>query len=145
MFSKINLLIKISFLALLAFALTGCGPVYETSYSYKPPKNWAGRKCTNRCLSRRSFCNMRCRRNYNICRSDALEDARPEFRAYVREQRHQRLPIVKSLSDFADFGTCQRGCGCTINYRQCYSNCGGQVITHRVCVAFCDKVRKSPQ
>ena len=54
----------------------------------------------------------------------------------------KQTAVLKSLSDFADFGACQRGCGCKINYRQCYSNCGGQVITHRVCVAFCDKIKK---
>lgn len=123
----------------LAALLAACGPMYQTTYSFKPPKNFQGRQCVNRCLNARNRCNFRCERLNQDCRQQALNAARPQYRAYRRRQRWSGKPVTMSLNDFADFSACQANCGCQPNYRQCYSNCGGQVIPFTRCVAFCPK------
>lgn len=138
-------LFKFSSLAVLGLLLAGCGPVYTTTYHYKPPKSWRGKQCVNRCLQNRSQCYMYCNSTVLQCRADANRAARPAYRAYVRYQRRHGLPINRNLSSFANYSQCTDRCGCENTYRQCYTNCGGQVKTSTICTAFCKKapVKKS--
>ncbi len=123
----------------MTFLIGGCGPVYKTHYTYVPPKSYRARMCLNQCLSDKSSCNLNCRSLNQRCHSDADRAARPGYRAYVRKQRKNNKPIWRNISDFADYSGCRSGCSCSTDYRQCYTNCGGQVIASTVCTAFCKK------
>jgi len=131
-------LILLTFAMISALALSGCGPLYQTKYTYTPPTTWQGRQCVNRCINHKSQCQARCRIETQQCRSNAMEAARPQYRKYVRAQKRQGKAVVMSLSDFADTNSCNDSCGCMTDYRQCYNNCGGTVNSQQVCVAFCN-------
>ena len=114
-----------------ALFLYGCGPVYQTNYSYKLPNSSRGRQCINQCLWRQNTCSSRCQRNFNNCQSNAEYFASKQKReCYKHHGKH---------CDWinANDNNCQRTCGCDGMYRTCYSNCGGQVIPHTQCVMFC--------
>lgn len=130
------------------FALTGsilllcsCGPWYESQRIYKNPVSYDGKRCVNRCLRDRSICQSDCDNTYQACVSNANDVARPAYRAYIQQQRRTNQPILKKIGDFADYSRCTNNCGCQPTYDQCFANCGGQIITNRVCVAFCDKAK----
>lgn len=88
------------------------------------------------------LCQQNCSDSNISCERQASQDARVSFRQYAKSQRKQRLPIIKSVSDFKDDSQCHASCGCDSVYRQCYQTCGGQVLANTVCVAFCDQKSK---
>ena len=130
-----------AFLSVLVIGLflVGCAPVYQTNYSYIPPKSWKGKQCVNRCLSNRSICRSVCRSATQSCRNTANLEAMPAYLQYVAEQKNQNQPLLRTVSDFADYSNCSDHCGCESTYRECYANCGGQVMADTQCVAFCKK------
>ena len=119
--------------------LASCAPVYQTTYQYVPPHSSRGVACINRCLQHKSSCNSRCSRQKLACHADADYAAKPAFKDYIKQQRKNKLPINKDISDFANYSSCDSDCACSNDYRQCYTNCGGHVIPHTQCVAFCKK------
>jgi len=121
------------------FLLSGCGPVYQTHYSYVPPHSWRGRRCVNRCLNDRSFCRSQCQTNDQSCQSNANLEAMPEYLMYVHHRQQQNEPAYRSPSDFADYSNCTDSCGCESSYRACFTNCGGSVLANTQCVAFCNQ------
>jgi hypothetical protein len=131
--------LKIFTIGNLFLLLVGCGPVYKTTYSYVPPKSWRARKCINRCLARKSKCQIQCRALDQDCVANAMDAARPAYRDYAHQQRRKHKPVYQSLQDFADTSNCHQNCQCLADYNDCYSNCGGRVISHTTCVAFCPK------
>lgn len=124
-------------LILSASLLTGCGPVYQTRYTFQPPHNWHGRKCVNRCLAERSQCYSNCRVSNQMCRNSADMEALPSYLNYAHEQRKAGQPVYDNVNDFADKSGCYSNCGCASSYRECYENCGGIVTPYTVCTAFC--------
>lgn len=124
---------------LVAAMLVSCGPVYRTQYNYEPPKGDAGKQCINRCIRNKSVCKMTCQTNYQNCVAMARNAAYPEYFAYVAEQQRQNLTVWRQIDDFADLSSCKKDCGCDDDYRQCYTLCGGQVTSERICVANCGK------
>lgn len=133
---KIMILLPLMF---SVFLLAGCGPVYQTQYSYVPPHSWRGRKCINRCLTARSYCRGECQTNDQACHSNANVAAMPAYLAYVQERNSKGKPTYMNVSDFADYSNCSDHCGCESTYRACFSNCGGEVIANTQCVAFCNQ------
>lgn len=124
----------------LSLLLTGCGPVYQTTYSYEKPASQRARTCiASNCERNKMLCQSNCAKNNNECEWRATEEAKTEYREYVRQQRYNNLPIKKSINDFKDDWDCNNSCNCQSVYRQCYSTCGGTVIAHTQCVAFCNQ------
>lgn len=119
--------------------LSGCGPMYQTTYNYIPPHSYRGRRCVNRCLSDRSYCRSQCQTNLQSCETNANLIAMPQYLSYVQEQNASHQPINESITDFADYSRCSSHCGCATTYRECFTNCGGAVIVNRQCVAFCNQ------
>lgn len=120
----------------ISFTLASCGPIYNTTYSYHPPASLEGRQCVNDCLAQKSHCSIRCQRDYEQCNFAAQDEARHEYNEWQRAHSgdHSRDP-----SYFVDNSQCNQDCGCNSDYNQCYANCGGAVIPHTTCVAFCNK------
>ncbi|EKD77159.1 MAG: hypothetical protein ACD_42C00458G0002 [uncultured bacterium] len=119
--------------------LSGCGPIYQTHYSYIPPHSRHGRRCINRCLSDRSMCRGQCQTNQQSCQTNANLIAMPQYLSYVQQRNAANEPVNLSISDFADYSNCSDHCGCESTYRACFTNCGGSVLANTQCVAFCNQ------
>lgn len=130
---------KIIALSLCGLSLAGCGPMYQTHYSYIPPKSSNGRQCINQCLTNRSYCQSQCQTNYQSCKTSAELIAMPQYLSYVHQQNAANQPINQGIGDFADYSSCTTQCGCEPTYRSCFVNCGGSVIANTQCVAFCNQ------
>lgn len=137
---KMTKLISLLFAVLsVGIFLAACSPVYQTNYGYVAPKSWKGKQCVNRCLRDRSYCRAQCQSSGQACKNTANLEAMPAYLSYVEQQKKQNLPLDRSVGDFADYSSCTDHCGCESTYRECYANCGGQVVANTQCVAFCKK------
>ncbi len=118
---------KILALALLTIGLTACFPVYDTNYQFIQPSSPEGKQCVNTCANTQKSCRDACIKNETVC---VGEDGKR-----VTPQVSGRPAISRNCSSYS----CQEQC--TEEYRQCFSGCGGQVVPHVRCVAFCDDRR----
>ncbi|KTD08936.1 hypothetical protein Lgra_2171 [Legionella gratiana] len=123
----------------LAVMLTSCSPIYNTEYSYTPPKSDVAKMCTAQCVQGKNDCEQSCRIENENCRLRAQQSALFEYKHYKEEQTRMGFPINKTIKDFDRSSSCTNSCQCESTYRSCYSACGGEVTEHQVCVAFCDK------
>lgn len=130
----------------LALAVVGCGPIYDTTYEMIPPSDGHGRMCTAQCQQTQSFCRANCQQLHQECVSEERHRGMHEYDQYVRERRREGLQIKRSPDSFINTYRCDTSCesGCEGDYRQCFATCGGKVIPHRVCTAFCDQIPAAP-
>lgn len=104
--------------------LTACGPIYETQYSYAPPRSSQGMMCINNCTNARTSC-------------EQMESMRKESCEYRAELTYQLC------TKNGDPKHCYReGCysdyeHCKYDYNACFQGCGGTITSTQVCVAFC--------
>lgn len=132
--------ILLALLATGSIALTGCVPINTVSYNYKPPKSMGGRRCIVRCDQNRLICERNNQHSYDHCERRADRSAKYAYHAYVMNQRRSHQPVHRNFNDFKEDWSCSLNSGvCTDRYRQCYSICGGEVIKHSKCIAFCKK------
>lgn len=124
----------------LFFILSGCGPMYDNSYSFEQPKTASGKQCANTCLQNRTNCQMQCNAQNESCKTNARQAALPTYVLYLANKEEQAKKPHKTLDDFANYSTCNSSCNCEETYNQCFSNCGGIITEHRQCVAFCSKL-----
>lgn len=120
------------------FLLAACGPVYETDYTYVNPKSFSGKKCVRQCLTQRTGCRQSCQRQYNSCQAQAATMSELDYRisqVIAKDKKHSNPQPYRRSYD----SHCTNNCGCTETYNTCFSTCGGQIIPHTRCVAFCDK------
>ncbi|BBL71996.1 hypothetical protein MoryE10_26020 [Methylogaea oryzae] len=125
----------------LAVMLAGCGPIYHTDYQMLPAASAEGRMCGNSCLSSQQSCVQSCRSQSQSCEAMARLESQNDYLSYVNEQQRKGKPVKKSQSDFTHYGNCSdSSCveRCESDYRACHTNCGGRVIPHTYCTAFCD-------
>lgn len=121
-------------------ALTGCGPMYSTNYTYTPPPTAEGRMCASQCRQISRMCVQNCEMKEETCKSRARHDAIYKFEHYAAERRAKNQSIKKDVSDFSNEYSCSSSScesNCQPEYRDCYANCGGRVTPHTVCTAFC--------
>jgi predicted small lipoprotein YifL len=133
------------FLALVSLAalalLAACGPMYQTDYQVVPPQTETGRMCANNCLLSKSNCRNNCRMQSMQCQEIERLRARSDYYSYLDNQRRSGRPAQKTEGDFYRSYACDEGsCAeqCEGDYRICHVNCGGQMIPHTYCTAFCD-------
>lgn len=130
-------------LFLLLLPLSACGPIYETQYTMVPPKTAEGRMCIVNCQQGRNLCRQGCKIDERSCKADARVRAEDDYRAYAHAQRVEKKPIKKSPRDFEYAYHCSTSrCDqeCDTDHRQCYIDCGGQVIARTVCTSGCDQI-----
>lgn len=129
-------------LTLLAL-LAGCGPMYETQYSFTPPSSPEGRMCVSQCQNSRTMCRQSCSMEQQACRNEARSRAMIEYQAYANKQIANKQPVKKSPSDFEYYSSCgTSSCEsrCEADYRSCFADvCGGRITSRQVCTAFCDQ------
>ncbi len=128
----------------LVLAVVGCGPIYETVYSYQPPRSGEGKMCVGQCQQTNRYCVQNCRLTEQTCKANAERQASYDYERYVREQHRNHQEIKKSVSDF-NYGYCSSSSSCESecggDYRMCYTNCGGTVSSHQECTMFCDQLK----
>lgn len=119
--------------------LTACGPIYKTNYSYIPPQNGMGKMCAAQCVQGKNACQQSCEVTKNTCQLRAHQDALAKFQIYKQDRLRQGKKVALNVSAFDNSYSCNQSCACEDTFNTCYSTCGGQVITKKVCVAFCNK------
>ncbi len=132
--------LRFTLLLILALSLAACGPVYQTSYSYQPPASIQGKQCIIQCQQAKTTCESACSTRKFQCQQAAMSQARFNFAEYRSQQKLQGKPISQDLNDFYNPIGCDSFCGqCPTNFNNCYTMCGGKVLVHKKCVAFCGK------
>ena len=131
-----KVLLPVSAAAYLTLSSVGCGPMYETRYSFTPPKSANGRTCIFQCDNSR----MQCRNFEEMHKSNCemrgqLEEQRCENDIRYREGREPKWYECSTSSCSADYDRCDE------IYRGCYQMCGGEVRSETVCVANCDQIQ----
>ena len=153
---KINLkLSKITFPAILALFISGCGPVFETTYYYTPPTSPAGMDCIVYCNKLRTSCEQKEVDLSNSCSTRADREYR-----YCEDRRRVALEICsrqfkynsKEYNDCLKARDAYYSCSkedckpnlkvCEGPFNTCYSSCGGIVQEGQVCVSGCDQLAK---
>lgn len=132
----VSILVLIPVLLLLA----ACAPIYQTTNSYVAPKGKSGKMCAMQCQQSQMLCQQLCSAQTDNCKNTAQQQALFSYEEYKSEQIQQGKPVNKTVSDFYNDWQCSNlSCSCSSNYDNCFTACGGQVIPHTRCVAFCDK------
>lgn len=125
---------------LFVLLLSACGPIYQTTYGYIPPKSNIGKMCAMQCQQTKMLCQQLSQSGQDNCRNNARQQAMFDYQSYKHERRQAGKSIDKDLNDFYnDFGCSRDTSNCDQAYNSCFSTCGGQVIPTTVCVAFCNK------
>lgn len=163
-------MLKYFILALLACFTVACGPIYETSYTYKNPKNIQGKRCVNQCLWQKNRCQGRCQNRRARCLDQISQDnnrrrdryercVKKAFNRFMRRQpkrhhnkhhnkHHKPRKHQQPRFNPANYGcekhlrstsVCNVSCDCQPAYKACFVNCGGLIIPHTKCIAFCKK------
>src|SRR5688572_2413710 len=93
--------------------LSGCGPIYRTDYTYKPPHSNTGLMCINQCMMAKNSCSQLCEMRSDNCKSQARQEAMTKYEMYRSQQNINHLPIKKTIDDFDDsFFRCQSDSAC---------------------------------
>lgn len=125
-------------LALLVVLLLGaCGPVYNTEYTFSPPKSETGRSCTYHCDTNKFQCRQIEDMHAQRCQEQAYwEQQRCEAEIYRNKGRDPKWYECGTSSCSADYDRCEE------QYRACYQSCGGKVESVTRCVANCEQTEK---
>lgn len=135
------------FLAGATLLLVACGPpkpMYQVLHDLTPPASEAGRLCAAQCLTVKQQCAQNTKLTQTLindrCRLQEREEARKKFEAYVRGRKAKDAHVKKSENDFYNEFRCSSAGGASTNncqsaFNQCYSTCGGKIVTRSVCVA----------
>lgn len=132
--------------------LAGCGPRFETRYSYTaPPDSPQSRQCLQGCEWQRQQCLALADNRFALCEMEAryeVYECRAEAR-YRYERCLSRNPDQPENCHYQQL-FCQRPVcwrddrHCGELYRSCYAACGGTVEAETYCVANCDEVPATP-
>jgi hypothetical protein len=122
-------------LILLCFPATvlfGCGPIYDTTYTFIPPEDNRGQICTFQCENSKSQCIQLEEMKESNCQS------RSDAQRYICEERI-RAQYGREPKWYECGGeTCSADeARCESQYRSCYQACGGRVIAETRCIANC--------
>jgi hypothetical protein len=116
-----------------ALVLTSCGPIYETRYTFSPPRSGEGRNCTYQCEHSKQQCReieeMRAQR----CEEHSRWETERCQRDLERRGKKEHWYSCGGDSCSADYDRCES------SYRSCYESCGGRVNSEEVCTMNCEK------
>lgn len=130
---KHSLHIGLSLLCFLVVFGAGCGPMYDTKYTFSPPRSAEGRSCVFQCEQGKLQCEQIENLEASRCRDYAERESRrcrDDIR--YRENRDPKWYECSSESCSADYERCEH------MYRACYQSCGGEIKTETTCVANCN-------
>lgn len=118
---------------------SGCGPVYDTRYSFIPPTDPVGRSCIFQCENSR----MQCNQIEELTKMNCEQRARQEQQAcqWRMEMRGEKEHWYDCTAESCSTDTEQ----CDSMYRSCYESCGGRVEAQTVCVMNCGQPLAQPR
>jgi len=103
----------------------GCGPMYNTEYTFVPPETPTGQTCVFQCENSKLQCEQ-----IEDMKQERCEDRAD--REYERcKDREKEKHCYRSYCS-VDYSRCET------RHRGCYQSCGGKVEEHKKCVAFCN-------
>lgn len=123
-------------LTLAVLLITGCGPVYNTTYRLTPPKSASGRSCILNCSTIQSQCEHLERIEADRCEDRSRWEQRECERDFERRGEKPKWYDCVADSCTPELERCEE------QYRRCYESCGGEVHAETVCVSGCDKIGK---
>ncbi len=127
--------VKAIFLIFVFLFLSGCGPVYRTSYYYNEPETQRGRECVVKCQKMRQKCEHWAEQSYQQCLNrKSLE--RIATAAISRGDRQS--PFANSYDNECRYERNKRFEVCLEDFNACFQLCGGVVDSIEECVANCD-------
>ncbi len=115
---------------LLALLITGCGPVYETQYSYRKPPTQEGIACTFQCEN----LHLQCTHNKELRQQNCETNNR------IMQLEYEQCVANKGEDKCSrDSNSCEIDLdSCKDTYNRCYTSCGGSVSSRVICVEDCD-------
>jgi hypothetical protein len=128
-----------TFLAVLA-VLSSCSPVYQTHYNYYPISGREGQMCSNTCLVARQSCVQNEQQRYQACESQAnLQYQMCELsKVYNYDSKGNWVCVVNCFCFKPSCASPSIG-SCEEFYKDCYLNCGGEVVATTSCVSNCEE------
>mgnify|MGYP001437329553 CR=1 FL=1 len=117
--------------------ISACGPIYNTEYTYVPPKSKVGKMCISQCQQNKMMCEQLNESRKDACLAKVRQDALYEYELYKLNQEKLKQPVLKSPRNFEKNWKCSQTSQCQTNFKTCYESCGGEIHTHQVCTAFC--------
>ncbi len=111
--------------------LIGCGPVYKTEYTYRPPQGPQALNCIMQCDNIKRQCYTNEDFSVRAC-EDENRIARLEYERCV-SMKYDRCWDRSYYCNSADYLYCDE------EYRICYQNCGGLITSREICVSGCEK------
>jgi hypothetical protein len=119
--------------------LAACGPVYHTDYILTPPASPSGKQCANQCYYVREGCMGACENVGYNCGSGMYGSL---GYSHWNRGRHGAFSGIGYGSPHHHAADCRYErdlCAerCEMQYRQCFTVCGGQVTPSTVCVQNC--------
>ncbi|ABD45244.1 hypothetical protein ECHHL_0297 [Ehrlichia chaffeensis str. Heartland] len=96
-------------------------------------------KCKESCSSD-IMCKTQCDMYMDMCNAQQNFNGHDKYDNFVSsiDKKSANITVRKQNSiSLCSSNKCDRLC--TNNYDLCFSSCGGQIITYKQCVAFCDK------
>lgn len=125
-------------------ALTACGPQYRMDYTLTPPASPSGKQCANNCYYVREGCVNACQAaRYDACGGSGLSVGVGYGSGYGHRGRHWSGVGYGYPGRYHDrYYDCRPDTDacierCEIQYRQCFTTCGGRVDGQQVCTANC--------
>ena len=115
----------------LVMAFSGCGPVYETNYSYVPPSDMSAQTCIFQCQNMKMQCEQLEQMQASRCEDRGERERERCEREIRRKGKEPKWYECGSTTCSVDYERCE------MNYRSCYVACGGQVNAEQVCVFNC--------
>jgi hypothetical protein len=118
--------------------LTACGPVYHTDYTLTPPASPSGKQCANQCYYVREGCVGACDNVRYNCGGSGLYGG-VGYSTGHRGYGFGGIGVGSPHHHAADCRYETELCAqrCEVQYRHCFSNCGGQVTPLTSCVQNC--------
>ncbi|MBK1649482.1 hypothetical protein CKO36_12960 [Rhabdochromatium marinum] len=118
-----------------SLCLTACGPIYKTDYTYIPPEDSASRQCLNQCLGMQADCRARAEdratRENTACQQNAMVNYSVCLATAKTEADRNRCSASSYCNRQPDLSPCDA------DYRACYRNCGGTIISQQRCISGC--------
>lgn len=118
---------KLSCILLLA-TLSGC---LGNTYKFIPPHSAEGKRCVNECIVMKQSCKNNCSSNKHMC-SLTKNVTKLTNHSIKKDSLHRHSAHGHDFDHDFGFNNCNTySCTheCEEDYRACYENCGGNVIS----------------
>lgn len=120
-------------IAVMVLQLVGCGPIYDTRYTFTPPANETGRVCVNQCENSRFQCQQLIELYSRQCEDmGRREQQRCQWQLALQGKKEKWYDCPSPSCD-SDTSRCDE------QYRGCYQACGGRIDAQTVCVMNCQQ------